>query len=95
MFLGCGEGVILYGAEISFVSMVGAWSGTLSILIHFLILGISRMGFITYSILVSLVYTWYQCSCGTVFTVLQCLHAYHSVYPLWIGTKIKKWVAND
>jgi len=35
-FLGCGEGVILYGAEISFVSVVGAWSGTLIISYPFL-----------------------------------------------------------
>ena len=44
--LGGGEGVILCGTEISFVSVVGAWSGTLSLVIHSLISAISRMGFI-------------------------------------------------
>jgi len=87
-FLECGEGVILCGTEILFVSVVGAWSGTLSLVIHLLILAMSRIGFITYIILVFLVYTWYQCaksrSYGILFTVLQYLHANHSVYPLWI-----------
>jgi uncharacterized membrane protein len=41
------------------VSVVGAWSGTLSLVIQSLILVMSRMGFI---ILVSLIYTWYQCA---------------------------------
>ena len=44
--LGCGEGFILCGTEFSFVSAVGAWSGTLSLVIHSLILALSRMGFI-------------------------------------------------
>jgi len=61
VFLGCGEGVILYGTEISFVSVVGAWSGTLSLVIHFLILAMFRMGFL-YIIFLSLVYMWYQCA---------------------------------
>jgi len=50
VFLGCGEGVILCGTEISFVSVVGAWSGTLSLVIHALILVMSRMGFIILSL---------------------------------------------
>ena len=45
-FLGCGGGVILCGTKISFVSVVGAWSGILSVVIHSLILAMSRMGFI-------------------------------------------------
>jgi len=43
VFLGRGEGVILYGIEISFVSVVGAWSGTVSLVTHALILVISRI----------------------------------------------------
>jgi len=43
---GCGEGVILCATEISFVSVVGVWPGTLSLVIHALILAISRMGFV-------------------------------------------------
>jgi len=45
-FLGREEGVILCGTEISFVSMVGASSGTLSLVIHSVILAMSKMGFI-------------------------------------------------
>ena len=45
-FLGCGEGIILYGTEISFVSVVDAWSGRLSLVILFIILAMSRMGFV-------------------------------------------------
>jgi len=44
--VGCREEVILYGTEISFVSLLGAWSRTVSLVIQFLILAISRMGFI-------------------------------------------------
>ena len=45
-FVGCGEGVMLCGTEISFVSVVVAWSGTLLLVTHSLILAMSRMGFI-------------------------------------------------
>ena len=37
------------GVEISFVSVVGAWSGTVLLVIHALILAMSRMGFPTLS----------------------------------------------
>ena len=48
-FLGCGEGVILCVTEILFASVGGeggACPGILSLVIHSLILAMSRMGFI-------------------------------------------------
>jgi len=76
------------------VSVVGAWSGTVSLVIHGLVLAMSRMGFIIlsyYTYLYNGIFVLGLGCYGIIFTVLQYLQANNSVHLLSLIHLFPPW----